>query len=428
MVATGRRSLSPPAKQRARLQGRPIGRQNPVIDIVIVATPFLALLFNLIIGPLTVLLVVATIGAFAVLRYERIWPLLATTWPLLLLPLFCLASVLWSHAPVATLRYGTLYLVTVIVALIIGGGTPRLSALKAIQIAFSVYLFASLLFGRWTVWQDGSYAFAGLAGSKNAAADVAGVGLLISTATLFWAVPRRKYFWAVCAVLTVLVALYSLVFAKSTGAILATIVALFCLFAWVLSRRFSTSVRVSIFLVAIMVVFAAALTATFWLDAFFEVIVQSSGKDATLTGRTDLWRVSDQYIYANPFVGIGYSAFWVAENLDAVKLWKMLGIPVGNPFNFHNTPRQIVVELGIVGFFLAASTWVYSSIKLLIMSMVSPDYHSLFLCSIITSVAIRLYFEVLGFGGMHIATVLMYSAFACGFASRAAGKARGERV
>lgn len=422
MTAARKFSLEPDYRRRPDAQGRLLSRQDPIIDIAIVAVPLAALLFNLIIGPLTVVLIIASVAAYGLLRHERAIPLLLSTWPLILLPLFCIASVLWSQAPTATLRYGTLYLVTVLVALIIGGGTPRLSAIKAAQIAFSGYLICSILFGRWTVWLDGSYAFAGLAGSKNAAGDIAGIGLLISTVTLSWAFPKRAMAWAALAGITLPVAGYCLIFAKSTGAILATCLALACLVAWIFSRRLAVNIRVLIFAVCIIGAIVVLITTPLWMDQVFTTVLESSGKDRTLTGRTDLWRVADQYIAANPWLGLGYSAFWVPENPDALKLWRLLGIPIGNPFNFHNTPRSIAVELGILGVLAFAVLWGFCTLRLLWRTMLQPDYASIFFCAILLFVAPRVYFELLGFTNMHMATILLFGAFACSLRARATPK------
>lgn len=424
MTAARKLALEPDYRRRPAAQGRVLSRHDPAIDIIIVAVPFAALLFNLIIGPLSILLVVATAAGFAVLRYERVVSLLASTWPLIVLPLFCLASVLWSQEPMATLRYGTLYLVTVSVGLIIGAGTARMSAIKGVQLAFSFYLLCSVIFGRWTNWLDGSYAFAGLAGSKNTAGDVAGIGLLISTVTLFWAVPKRAFGWAMIAFVTLPIAIYCLIFAKSTGAILATILALTCLLLWILSRRLVLTARVLIFAFCIIIALAVVATTPLWMEQVFETLLESSGKGRDLTGRVDLWRVADQYIAQSPLLGLGYSAFWVPDNLDAIKLWRLLGIPVGNPFNFHNTPRGILVEIGFVGLTLFACIWGFCSARLLWKSMILPEYFSIFCCSILVFILPRLFFEHIGLSNMHLATVLVFAMCACALRTARPGHQR----
>lgn len=413
MAAPSRTYLQPDYRRRPDAAAF-IGRDSPLFDTLFVLVPLAALLFNPVIGPLTILLIMASVGGYVLLRYETLVSVLLSSWPLLLLPLFCLGSVLWSEAPAATLRYGTLYLVTVFTAIIVGAGTARLSALKATQLAFSFYMLCSILFGRWVGWQDGVYAFAGLAGSKNAAGDAAGIALMISTAMLCWSIPRRSLLWGGIALGTIPIALFCLVTAKSTGAILATAVGIMCLVPWIISRAFGRPVRVLIFSVCLTVGVIGLATTPFWMDQIFESVLTSAGKDDNITGRKDLWEVSDRYIAAQPWLGLGYSAFWIEDNLDAIRLWNMLGIPLGNPFNFHNTARGIAVELGFVGLGLFALVWLYCAVRLLLTTMMRPSYFGIYCSALLMFMAPRLHFEMLGYSNMHFPSLILLMALACG--------------
>lgn len=413
MTARSAAALQPDYRKRAET-GVGLGRESPVIDLLIVAVPIAALLFNLLIGPLSPILVIGTVGAYFLLRYERLSTVLGSTWPLLLLPLFCLASVLWSEVPAATVRYGILYLVTVLAAILIGAGTSRDSALKGLQLVFSAYLILSLLLGRWVNWADGSYAFAGLAGSKNSAGDAAGIGLLISATTLFWAIGQRKLGWGLIAILTIPVALYSLVFAKSTGALLTAGVALVSLLIWSISRRFALTTRAVLFGITLFGTIVVLATTPFWVELVFDTVLVASGKDDNLTGRGDLWQVADRLIAQRPTLGLGYNAFWVQGNLDAERLWRLLGIRSGSPFNFHNTARDILVNIGIVGLVLYVIVWLATSIRLLWRTMLLPDYFGIFCSAMLVFVAPRLYFELVGFSNMHFPTMILLISLACG--------------
>lgn len=410
-------ALQPDYRKRPEA-GLGLGRDSPVIDLLIVAVPVAALLFNLSIGPLTPILVAGTVGAYALFRYERLVKVLGSTWPLLLLPMFCIASFAWSDAPEATVRYGILYLLTVVTAILIGAGTSRDSALKGLQLVFSTYLILSFLFGRWTNWGDGSYAYAGLAGSKNAAGDAAAIGLIISVTTLFWAIGQRKPGWALSAIVTIPVALYCLVFSKSTGAMAAFALAIACLMIWAFSRHFALTTRTVLFGITLLVTIVVLATTPLWVGLVFETILAATGKDANLTGRGDLWQVADRLIGQRPILGLGYNAFWVQGNLDAERLWELLNVKSGSPFNFHNTVRDILVNIGIVGLVLYAVVWLAASIRLLWRTMMVPDYFGIFCSAMLVFVAPRLYFELVGFSNMHFPTIILLISLACGFRPR----------
>lgn len=393
------------------------GRKSPIFDTLFVFLPITALLFNPVIGLVAILLILATVESYLALRYDRMPALLGRRWRLLLLPLFCLALVQWFEAPANTLRYGTLYLVIVFLAIIIGGGTLRLNPLKAMQLVFSLYLLRSIIFGKSTVIMDGSYAFLGLANSKSAAADTEGVALLVSTATFLWAVQRQMLVWAGIGILSIFFAASSLLIAKSTGATLATAAVLGCLILWSFSRQVSKAIRIFIFAVAVVATTALLATTPLWMDAGFESLLESSRKDRTITGPTDLWRVAEQYIAARPLLGVGYGAFWVPENLDAIALWELVGIPTVNPFNFNNTPRGLVVATGMAGLALYAVVWIGCIAALLLKTMRAPDYFSIFCCAIVVFIAPWLYFEELGIASANTLTVLIFAVCACGLRS-----------
>ena len=89
-----------------------------------------AILFNLFIGPLTPLILAGVTGVYCVIRRDRLPSLLVDTWPLLLLPALAIGSVLWSIDRGEPIKAGLLYLLTILVALILGSGIRRINLLK----------------------------------------------------------------------------------------------------------------------------------------------------------------------------------------------------------------------------------------------------------------------------------------------------------
>jgi O-antigen ligase len=74
--------------------------------------------------------------------------------------------------------------------------------------------------------------------------------------------------------------------------------------------------------------------------------VQASGRDMTLSGRTDMW--SDLLTIAsdNPILGVGYGSFWIGNthNLWEKHLWR--------PTQGHNGYIDVYLELGVIGLIL----------------------------------------------------------------------------
>lgn len=391
------------------------GRASPLIEIILVATPLVAIIFQLVIGSLTPILVILTGAAFAFLRWERLYPTIVTCWPLLLLPGLALTSALWSDSVPTTLRYGTLYLATVLVAVFIGAGIEGKNILKGLFLAFAIYMVFSLLFGRYAYWSgEGGLAFVGLLGSKNASGDVGALTVLISTTMLIWAASLRRYKWAIGALLVLAMGLFTLWQSKATGALIATIVALPCLLLWIASRRLDERIRASIFIVAVTSVLLLIATFEYWLVPLFDLIVENSGKDKGLTGRDVIWAKADELIAERPWLGQGYRSFWIHHNLDAEYIWRYMGISNRTGYNFHHTPREILVALGYVGLVTFATVSLFAILKLLLRTSKTPTYAGILCCTLIVFQSPRIFFEVLGFSDTHFSTIMIFMVFAFG--------------
>ena len=73
------------------------------------------------------------------------------------------------------------------------------------------------------------------------------------------------------------------------------------------------------------------------------VLVASAGRDLSLTGRTDVWEsVID--LSGNPWLGTGYSSFWIGERLE--KMWALYCF---RPTQAHNGYLETYLNLGFLG-------------------------------------------------------------------------------
>ncbi|MBB5731574.1 exopolysaccharide production protein ExoQ [Altererythrobacter atlanticus] len=404
--------------------------KDAAIDLFEMAFPFvllMGLLLNLMIGPLSVLTVAGCVGLFCVVRWQALPAVLKASWALILLPLVALASVMWSLQPEATLRYGTLFLISTIAAVMMGAGIKPASLLKGTFAALFLFSIMCLLGGRWVGWGgagQGGIAFAGLLGSKNAMGEVAGMALLSSIAISQWSLPRRAFAWLLCGLAAIPLSLYLLWASKATGALIAAVIASFCLVLWNISRRLPVQARVAVFFLAILAMALAAIFQDVWLPPLFDAVLESSGKDAGLTGRADLWRKADSLIAERPWFGMGYSAFWVHHNLDAEYLWRLMGINGRAGFNFHNTQREILVALGYVGLAIYALVAGIYSLILITRTMLTAKTEYVFASAMLVYFAFKIPFESFGFGGMSVTALMVYAILAMGAARPPGSKSR----
>ena len=396
---------------RARPAGRDL-RIESAIDIALVCAVLFAILFNVWIGPLTPLILTGVTAAYCVIRRDRLPALLLDTWPLLLLPALAIASVLWSINGGESMKAGLLYLLTVLVALILGSGVRRIDLLKAVFFSFLIFTLLSWIYG---YSQIGQRAFQGLLASKNAMGELSG-GLVLAAICLFSdAVSRRKWLLGITCLLGLALGAVSLGLAEATTATIATGTASLCAIVWLTTLRLDAQSRTFLFLFAI--IFSAIVFGIFYSfqDIIFDYVLGASGKDTTLTGRTDIWRVADGLIAERPWLGIGYNTFWHPGNLEAEALWRQFGIGNRSGFNFHNTYREITVHLGYVGFALFLAVSVIGTLGLFLGTMRKPSIPLVFLSALMISSAIKLPFESFGFGAMQLFGILTFAAISAGY-------------
>lgn len=393
------------------------GQGALITDALLAALPIFACLFNKMLGPLSVLMVAGAVGLTAWIRVEKLPGALARAWPVLLIPLFALASYVWSLSPGATARYGTLFAITVVSGVLMATCLDRRALLIGVMLAYASFLIAGVLIG--DTKRDGTsgeVAFIGIAASKNMAGSSAAISMLLALACMSLAHQIRSFGLLISAGVLLPLAMFSLYMALSAGALIGGGAALICLMMWITSQRLPRQARASILLVISVMVIAAIATMELWLPLIFDAVITGSGKDAGLTGRVELWRKADQLIAQRPFLGQGFGAFWLQGNLDAEAIWRDFFINNRTGFNFHNTAKEILVHLGWVGFGLYVFIGAICIGTLIWRTMVRPDPTRIFFCAWMIYFGLRTYFEAMGMNQMYAETILTYAALALGLA------------
>ena len=130
--------------------------------------------------------------------------------------------------------------------------------------------------------------------------------------------------------------------ASSTSSLLNTVFMLgismiYGIFRW----RYHWMIPTLTFLVHI------GLVLSFVLPAYKETFLTSLGKDATLTGRGDMWPFIMEMIAKKPLLGYGYGAFWLGEDSPAIYIWQATG---WTPPHSHNGFLDICLHIGLLGF------------------------------------------------------------------------------
>jgi O-antigen ligase len=117
--------------------------------------------------------------------------------------------------------------------------------------------------------------------------------------------------------------------------------------ALALLASFSRRERSALLLVAAPLAALVAVGA----DALASASLSALGKDASLTGRSEIWPVVLRALEGRMALGGGYGAGW--ETLAANEVYKALGRVIGHA---HNGYLNLMVDVGVVGLAAAAAT------------------------------------------------------------------------
>ncbi len=263
---------------------------------------------------------------------------------LLILPAFCVASTLWSDEPAASLRFGLQLGVTFVIAVIAARRLPAHVYLVALMIALLGSVGASILFGSY---RSDTGALTGFYASKNAVGLAAAFLALVAVGAIDVRSRRKPLTWL--AGLGAVIGLGGVYLSQSLSAVLAFLVGMLSLATINLFRQ-SGLIKCSVVgLFASLLIALGGLLVLTNFEAFRDAVLGATGKDLTLTGRTELWATALDLIEERPILGAGYQAFWVPQNALAQSIWYRFGIESQSGFSFHNTYLSNAVEIGLLG-------------------------------------------------------------------------------
>lgn len=326
-------------------------------------------------------------------------------WPIALVALWCVMSFAWSDYTSLTLRYGIQLVLTVIIAVAIG---YRLAPMTFVKIVFATSAMgglASLLLGR--ARSDGM-GYLGIHASKNALADASSVLIIASLAVL---VDRRfSMRWRLPALAAMFLGAVLLVMGQSSGALVSTMAVILVFGVIILLQRLMPYMRLVAIAMVIVLGAAIAILLSSLSDELARLFLDVTGKDITLTGRTDLWAVAFGQIAERPLLGVGFQAFWVPGQPLAEQLWADFGIAGRSGFNFHNTPISNAVEIGILATAAQALIFIAAAWACLGWAIRSPSAASIFFALFMVRLFMLMWIEVVYFYQFSAGTAIVIAA------------------
>ena len=272
--------------------------------------------------------------------------------------LFALTSIIWSDFPFVAFKRWFRDLGNYFVILVVLSDPHPLEAVRTLlrRVCFLLVPLSILLIKyfpyigkQYEVW-SGDSMFVGAATSKN----MLGVVCLVSGIFFFWDTlsrwPDRKH--------------------RRTKLTIFVNLILFAMTLWLLNLANSATSKVCFVLGCLVIASAhmrrvkrhpAILKALIPVTLCAYMILQFGfgingevagmvGRNANLTGRTDLWKVLLS-MHTNPLLGTGYESFWLGSRLAFV-LQRFRGSGINEA---HNGYLEVYINLGLIGLSLLAA-------------------------------------------------------------------------
>lgn len=281
------------------------------------------------------------VGVYLLLKVDKkllFSMLIKSLWWWVLIAFF-LASIYWSYEPGITLRRSIAFITLVIASFCIVAHFNAESLMyfiaKAIFVAAVMGLIYLVISPSNALGGHGegerANMFIGIMGDKNAGARLYAYGILILVGLGNYRTRNHKIMLAVLGI--------CLVFANSASAIVMVFAGVGLITLFKVMRTKSPSINLRRVVIITLLLAAAAVAVSFLYTFLLELL----GRDPTLTNRTVIWGLLDEYIQAESTLGYGFGAFWVSDAVTSfVARWSFIG-------NAHSGYYEMLLYGGYVG-------------------------------------------------------------------------------
>lgn len=276
-----------------------------------------------------------------VLRWKKFLSVLKKDKLLLVLIGLAAVSVLWSYMPGKTISRSIAIFGTTLFGIYLASRYTMKQQLELLGWMFGIAVVMSFMFaiglpkfgvmggvheGKWR----GIYNHKSVLGKVMVPSIIVFTILAIDT-------KKRQFIYLLGSLLSLILLLRS----TATSSLLNTVTLLaasitFPVFRW----KYNWMVPGIIFIVTLGSTLYVLLTIN------LEILLGSLGKDATLTGRADMWPFIFEMIFKNVWLGYGYGAFWSGPDTPSFYIWQATG---WTPPNSHNGLLDLWLHLGLLG-------------------------------------------------------------------------------
>ena len=266
------------------------------------------------------------------------------------LALLTILSSIWSQNPLRSLSFGLFYLVgTLFVYYLVIRFEPSEIMTMVTRAGIALCVLSAIMavaFPQYGVSTDvrSANSWQGIFYDKTTAAKA--LVFMLSPALVSRVTKSLKH-------QALIIALFLFIIVKTHAVTGYVVLFLFVIFLGCL--RFGRRLGTKLSLVFIVCVAIGSVGLGIWGFEYLPDLLQSMGRDPTLTGRTGIWKLVLTSIAKRPLLGYGFYSFWTglkgeSGNINYAANWS---------FGYaHNGTLEILLQLGIVGAVLFYATMV----------------------------------------------------------------------
>jgi len=282
-------------------------------------------------------------AAYALFHCRQVLAVLSRSTALIAVTALAILSTVWAESPNLAIRRSMALLGTTLIGALLASRFDLGERLRLLSIMLRVLAVSSLLFAvflpQYGITTDDPLhlgAWTGVFGNKNRLGACIALALLVDC---YRPISRRsKLLW--CGLYIVL-----LVGSKSASPLAALLA------TWVIVKVFrNMRIRHRLTLRAIGLTIGGVLGLCVGGGLGTGLLQLVFGRNADLTGRTELWRAMIPTIMLRPLLGYGYGSFWAGASKEYFELERKIDWV---PMYAHNGYLEVLVSLGFVGGILA---------------------------------------------------------------------------
>ncbi len=295
------------------------------------------------------------LAVFLILSRLKRWIAAALrAWPIWLMLVLQFCSVAWSIEPTLTLRKSVLEFATLAIGVYLG---ERYSIaefadllMEGFVVAMGAIMVLLVVARKFVLDAEQHNALKGLAQNKNGFGFYIGLTVALAVLSRYERFKWLRYCWLFLATAMLLLS-------RSGTSVAAAVIILATLPFWSIVRLPGKQ-----FFAANMIVLSFLGFVSFFAATNTEFLLRLLGKDATLTGRTAVWKQLVFAIEHRPWLGYGYGAFWTGlrgESLDVVITSGWI-VP-----SAHNALLELWLSVGVPGILVTVFLlWKYSAMSI----------------------------------------------------------------